>query len=76
MSMHLEHLHDKNTGRMLAAVIVRNKAGKALAIGALSRPGHTFMVMCAPRYERDLPMVEAIERRYGVPVRRGESHGR
>ena len=70
-------------GRQMAGFFVRNRAGKALAIGAFSRNGG-FVHPTHKRYARDLSLCEALAKITGLPVswnlsfygRHVSSHGR
>lgn len=66
--MILEQLVDIRTGEKLAGFFIRNKNGKAIAIGALTH----FVKMCAKRYEADKPLCRKVERMTGLKLARIE----
>lgn len=66
MAIVKEQMVDKRSGKHLNGFFVRNRTGKALAIGA----DGAFVFMMYKRYANDKPLVAAIERLVGMTMRK------
>ena len=64
----IEQMRDIRDGSPLCGFTIRNRQGKAIAIGAIRSPSnsHAFLRVLSPRYEHDVDLVRKCERLCGI----------